>query len=64
MALERELERRPDATGIVLATAHPAKFAEVVEPIIGKAIPIPQELCGCLEGKRQVTPVEPRVEAL
>ncbi|MBT8397393.1 MAG: threonine synthase [Gemmatimonadetes bacterium] len=63
-ALEKRMEPRSDQTGIVLATAHPAKFAGVVEPAIGTEMPIPPELAGCLEGKRQVTPIEPRLEAL
>lgn len=34
--------------GIVLATAHPAKFPESIEPAIGQKIPIPQQLNTCL----------------
>jgi threonine synthase len=63
-ALERELETRPDATGVLIATAHPAKFAEVVEPVIGQTLPIPPELAQCLEGRRRVVSVEPRLDAL
>jgi threonine synthase len=63
-ALEKELERKPDLTGVLLATAHPAKFAEVVEPIIGQALPVPPELARCLEGDRRVIQVEPRLDAL
>jgi threonine synthase len=33
--------RRP---WVVVATAHPAKFNEIVEPIIGRSIPIPESL--------------------
>ena len=63
-ALERELEGRPGEIGVVLATAHPAKFAEVVEPILGEELPMPAELAACLEGERQVTAIEPRLDAL
>lgn len=42
LGLRRELRRSgPGAQGIVLATAHPAKFAETVEPLIGRTLPIP-----------------------
>ena len=41
LGLRRELRRRPGARGVVLATAHPAKFAETVEPLIGEALPVP-----------------------
>ena len=33
--------RRPEAQGVFLATAHPAKFREVVEPAIGRPVPLP-----------------------
>ncbi len=63
-ALEKEIETRPGITGVVLATAHPAKFAEVVEPVLNEALPIPPELSRCLEGERRVIPMEPRLDAL
>ena len=64
VALEAELEERPEVTGVLLATAHPAKFAEVVEPIIGQALPIPPELSRGLEGEREVILLEPHLDAL
>jgi threonine synthase len=63
-ALEKELEARTDATGVLLATAHPAKFAEVVEPAIGQPLPIPPELAARLNAPRKVVPIEPRLDAL
>jgi len=39
-ALRRYQARRPGA-GFFLATAHPVKFPAVVEPILGRAIPLP-----------------------
>jgi threonine synthase len=63
-ALKKELESRPEEIGVVLATAHPSKFAEVVEPVLGQEIPMPAELAACLERERKVTPVEPSLEAL
>ena len=35
-------EKKPDETGVFLATAHPAKFKETVEECIGSTIEIPQ----------------------
>jgi threonine synthase len=34
----------PGSVGVFAATAHPAKFREVVEPAIGKAVPLPAVL--------------------
>lgn len=33
----------------VVATAHPAKFEGVVEPLVGHAVPLPEALARCLE---------------
>lgn len=37
---------------IFLETAHPAKFLDVVEPIINKKIPIPPRLASCLDKEK------------
>jgi threonine synthase len=42
-----------DETGIFLETAHPAKFKDAVEYIIGKPIEIPQKLKEFMRGKKQ-----------
>jgi len=50
LALERALAHHPEGTlGIVLATAHPAKFAEAVEPALGRRLPLPEALAKNLE---------------
>ena len=64
VALEQELKDRPGVTGVLLATAHPAKFAEVVEPVLEQSLPIPPQLACCLEGTRTVVPMEPEEGAL
>ena len=43
----------PDETGIFLETAHPAKFLETVEGIIGKPVIIPEKLQEFMKGKKQ-----------
>lgn len=63
-ALEQVLPTRPGTTGVLLSTAHPAKFAEVVEPVLGRTVPVPEPLARCLEREPEVTPLEPRLEAL
>jgi threonine synthase len=45
LGLQQELRKAgPDARGVFLATAHPAKFREVVEPAIGETIALPDVL--------------------
>ena len=41
LALQQYLQQHPNKKGIVLETAHPVKFYDVVEPVTGKAVPIP-----------------------
>jgi len=36
--------KKDDITGIVLGTAHPAKFSDIIEPLIGDEIEIPNRL--------------------
>ncbi len=58
LALEAKGER------IVVATAHPAKFETIVEPIIGTDIAVPDALSSILEKKREVYDLGPSLEAL
>jgi len=44
---------KPEETGVFLETAHPAKFLETVENIIGEKIEIPQKLQDFMKGKKQ-----------
>jgi len=57
-------ERRAPADAILIATAHPAKFREVVEPVIGAEIELPERLAIHLEKERRVTPIGPVYEEL
>lgn len=41
LALQRYLNEHPQQQGIVLETAHPVKFYDVVEPVIGETVPVP-----------------------
>jgi threonine synthase len=41
--------RGDDGPDVLLATAHPAKFRESVEPAIGAEVPVPQALAACLQ---------------
>jgi threonine synthase len=48
----------------IVATAHPAKFPEIVEPIIGRAIALPPALAGLKERPVSKTEIEPDLSAL
>jgi threonine synthase len=52
LALQEQLEQNREATGVFLATAHPAKFREVVEPVIGKPLELPKVFVDALSRPR------------
>lgn len=49
---------------VILSTAHPAKFGDVIEPVIGKEIGIPQRLAACLDKEKQSVPMRNDYEHL
>jgi threonine synthase len=52
LALNEYLATDPDAHGVFVATAHPAKFREVVEPAIGKSVGLPAVLADAIARPR------------
>lgn len=54
-------DRRP---WCIVATAHPAKFESVVEPLIGEAVPIPASMRQWLERPAQAQPLAANPAAL
>jgi threonine synthase len=58
------VEERRDRPWVMVATAHPAKFNEIVEPIIGKPVTIPPSLDRLLRLPQHVVDLPPTLEAL
>jgi ribokinase len=56
--------RRARAARVLVATAHPAKFNDVVEPLIGTSVPVPPALAELLSLPSVQTEVAPRLEDL
>lgn len=48
---------QPGETGIFLETAHPAKFKDTVEGILGESISIPEKLQAFMRGEKQSIPM-------
>jgi threonine synthase len=61
-ALKSEL--KPGETGLFIETAHPAKFPEVVEPIIGQKVPVPARLEAFFSGTKQSIEISAGLEHL
>jgi threonine synthase len=49
---------------VLVATAHPAKFNDIVEPLIGEDVPVPPALAALLELPSVQTEVGPSLDAL
>ena len=61
----RRLEpARRAARWVLVATAHPAKFNDVVEPLIGTDVPVPESLAALLALPSRQVEVEPGLESL
>lgn len=55
---------RDSGRWLLVATAHPAKFAEIVGPLIGRAVPVPESLARLLARPAQCTEIEASLGAL
>ena len=56
-------QRRAAGPWVVAATAHPAKFESIVEPVIGRPVPVPPALQALLGRPASSVPLAPRLEA-
>ncbi|MDQ6813862.1 MAG: threonine synthase, partial [Bacteroidota bacterium] len=61
--LEKYLEQHAGEKGIILETAHPVKFYDVVELITGQKVETPDSIKGVLDKKKQRTQLPPDYEA-
>jgi len=49
---------------VLVSTAHPAKFREIVEPLVGAPLAIPQNLAALFERPARYSELEPTLDAL
>jgi threonine synthase len=56
-ALADWIHRHPGQKGIVLETAHPIKFLDVVEPVIGQPVPVPASIEETLTKTKNATQI-------
>jgi threonine synthase len=57
-------ERRSGRPWVLVATAHPAKFPETIEPLIGRTIPVPDSLARLLARPMSWSEIAPDLPAL
>ena len=53
-----------DHDWILVATAHPAKFETIVEPLIGESVPVPAELDELLSRPAHAVSIETTLPSL
>jgi threonine synthase len=58
------LAPRRSGMALFLSTAHPGKFREVVQPVIGKDVPLPEPLAAAVARKKIVQRLVPELSAL
>ena len=59
-----QASERANARWIMVSTAHPAKFREIVEPLIGRQIEIPESLAKLFARPVSATDLDPALAAL
>lgn len=61
---DRLARTHPEKQWVIVSTAHPAKFNDVVEPLIGRTVPIPENLAKLLSLPRREKEIAPTLDAL
>jgi threonine synthase len=64
LALERYLQNYPGQKGIFLETAHPVKFYDVIEPVLGFKVPVPAAIEAIMDKPGNATKMEADYSAL
>ena len=49
---------------IVVASAHPAKFREIIEPLIGETVPLPESLARLFDRASSSTEIDADIASL
>jgi threonine synthase len=61
---QRLAKQRGSERWIIVSTAHPAKFDDVVEPLVGRSVPVPEALAKLLSLPKQEREIAPSLDAL
>ncbi|MEO6681381.1 MAG: threonine synthase [Ginsengibacter sp.] len=56
-SLEKYMQDKSDISGMILETAHPVKFYDVVEPVTGEKIPLPEEIQALLTKEKKTVKI-------
>ena len=56
--------QHPNTKGVILETAHPVKFYDVIEPLINETVPVPSLIAAHLKQEKVSKKIEAKTEAL
>ena len=56
-ALQQYLAQNPNRKGVILETAHPVKFYDVIEPIINETVPVPDSVAEQIKKEKVSTKI-------
>lgn len=62
--VRERLDAEHDRDWILVATAHPAKFEQIVEPLIGETVPVPEALAAVMDRAAPAPTIAPTLDAL
>lgn len=63
-SLDAWIHAHPNDKGIILGTAHPVKFASVVEQITGSTVELPSQVASIMDKEKKSILVEPTIERI
>ncbi len=63
-ALQQYQTLHPNTKGVILETAHPVKFYDVIEPLINEAVPVPAIIAAQLKKEKVSQKIDAENEAL
>jgi threonine synthase len=63
-ALQQYQTQHTNTKGVILETAHPVKFYDVIEPLINKTVPVPAIIASQLKKDKVSKKIEAKTEAL
>ncbi|HEV8507392.1 MAG TPA: threonine synthase, partial [Chitinophagaceae bacterium] len=58
LSLDRYLQDNPGIKGFFVETAHPVKFYDVVEPLVGEKIPLPKSVEAIMDQEKTATKMD------
>ncbi|MBK8611693.1 MAG: threonine synthase [Chitinophagaceae bacterium] len=63
-ALQQYQMQHPGTKGVILETAHPVKFYDVIEPLIGETVPVPETVAEQIRKEKLSTKISADVNEL